>query len=92
MAVAGEACSGEAALQAADRLSPHLVIVDMRMPGIGGIEATRRLTRGHPEILVFLISVDGEHVDARSCGAVTFLRKQQLSTRALRDAWDAHRG
>ena len=92
MAVAGEACSGEDALEAADRLKPQLVVMDVRMPGIGGIEATRRLVAAHPGIVVLLVSVDGagDAEQIRTCGAAGFLLKQRLSRRALADAWRAH--
>jgi DNA-binding NarL/FixJ family response regulator len=92
MAVVGEASSGEEALGAADRLAPGLVIMDVRMPGMGGIEATRRLTSSHPEVVVVLVSADSRDAAPDSSGAATFLRKSQLSPRALRDAWEAHRG
>jgi two-component system invasion response regulator UvrY len=92
MAVAGEACSGEGALEVADELRPQLVVMDVRMPGIGGIEATRRLVAAHPDTVVLLVSVDGvgEAEQIRACGAAGFLPKQRLSRRALADAWREH--
>jgi DNA-binding NarL/FixJ family response regulator len=91
MAVVGEACSGEGAVEAVDRLAPALVIMDVRMPGMGGIEATRRMIARHPRIAVLLVSVDGRNVDPHSCGAVALLPKSQLSARALREAWETCR-
>ena len=92
MAVAGEASSGEGALEAAAQLGPQLVLMDVRMPGIGGIEATRRLVAAHPETVVLLVSVDGagQAEEIRTSGAAGFLPKQRLSRRALADAWRAH--
>jgi len=91
MTLVGEATSGEGALEAVERLMPAMVIMDVRMPGIGGVEATRQLTEAHPGILVLLVSVEpGDPEVVRSSGAGAFLRKQQLSTHALRDAWQAH--
>ena len=90
--VVGEAASGEEALEVADRLRPQLVLMDIRMPGIGGFEATRRLTATHPDTVVVLVSVDGRDADAvRSSGAAAVVRKQELSAGALSEAWDAHR-
>lgn len=90
--VVGDASSGEAALEAVDRLAPRLVIMDVRMPGIGGIEATRRLTAGHPGTAVVLVSVDGRDAEGLlTCGAAAFVRKQRLSAETLLAAWDAHR-
>jgi DNA-binding NarL/FixJ family response regulator len=93
MAVAGDACSGEGALEAADQLKPQLVVMDVRMPGIGGIEATRRLVAAHPDTVVMLVSVDGagDAEQIRTSGAAGFLPKQRLSRRALAAAWRAHR-
>jgi DNA-binding NarL/FixJ family response regulator len=88
MTVVGEACTGEAALEAAADLAPRLVIMDIRMPGMGGVEATRRLVERRAGIVVFLVSVDRQGEDLRPCGAAAFLSKQTLSSRALRQAWD----
>src|SRR5829696_67587 len=88
MTVVGEACTGEAALEAAADLAPRLVIMDIRMPGRGGVEATRRLVERHARIVVFLVSIDGHDEDLRSYEAATFLNKQTLLIRVLRQAWD----
>ena len=88
MTVVGEACTGEAALEAAADLAPRLVIMDIRMPGMGGVEATRRLVERHAGIVVFLVSIDRHEEDLRSLGAAAFLNKQTLSIPALRQAWD----
>jgi two-component system, NarL family, invasion response regulator UvrY len=90
----GEAASGESALSAAQELSPRLVIMDKRMPGMSGIEATRGLIDRHPEVVVLLISVEeapDPHV-LRSCGAAAFAWKQQLSPALLREVWRRHGG
>src|SRR4051794_30008439 len=87
----GEAASGEAALEAVDALSPRMVIMDKRMPGMGGIEATRRVTARYPDVVVLLVSVETSRSDLmRSCGAVAFLRKQQLTPLVLTEVWRAH--
>ena len=54
----GQATSGEEAVRAVDRLSPQLVLMDVRMPGMDGIEATRAILERHPGVVVVLISVD----------------------------------
>jgi DNA-binding NarL/FixJ family response regulator len=84
----GEAESGEAALDAVDELAPRMVIMDKRMPGMGGVEATRILTARHPDVVVLLISVeDPDALLARSSPAAALARKQDLSPRLLRDVW-----
>ena len=88
MTIVGEACTGEAALEAAADLAPQLVIMDIRMPGMGGVEATRRLVERHAGIVVFLVSIDQYDEDPRSLGAAAFLNKQTLSIPALRQARD----
>lgn len=91
----GEAASGEAALVAIGELSPELVIMDVRMPGMGGIEATRRLTYEHSDLCVILISVEPlENLpeSARECGAAAFARKQDLSPRLIRELWSQRVG
>src|SRR3954463_14963758 len=54
MVHAGEAASGEAAVEAAQRLDPQLVIIDKRMPGLGGFETARRIRAGHPGAVIVL--------------------------------------
>jgi DNA-binding NarL/FixJ family response regulator len=88
----GEAASGEGAIDAAGALAPRLVLMDKRMPGIGGIEATRRLTARHPDVVVVLISLEEpDPTVVRSSGAAAFLSKRDLSTRALQAVWRDHR-
>jgi DNA-binding NarL/FixJ family response regulator len=92
MTCVGEAASGEAAVEACDALAPDLVIMDKRMPGIGGVEAARRIAVRHPDALVVLISVETPRPEtlAGLAGAV-FLDKRRLSPRALAELWRARR-
>jgi DNA-binding NarL/FixJ family response regulator len=84
----GEAASGEAALEAADALSPRFVIMDKRMPGMGGIEACRLLTERDPEIVVVITSIEDSDEEAmKSCRAAAFIQKQHLTPRRLRQLW-----
>jgi DNA-binding NarL/FixJ family response regulator len=55
--VVGEGDSGEAALKLARELKPDVVLMDVKMPGIGGLEATRKLLRSHPDIKVVAVTV-----------------------------------
>jgi DNA-binding NarL/FixJ family response regulator len=92
-AVAGAAASGEEALEAVERLAPQLVLCDVRMPGLDGIEVARRLTATHPETVVVLISL-AERADLPAAiqlgESVPLVRKQDLSPVLLRRLWREH--
>jgi DNA-binding NarL/FixJ family response regulator len=89
----GEAESGEAGIAAVDRLEPDLVLLDVRMPGIGGIETARRITSAHPGTIVVLISIEEPdefaHA-ARASGATALVRKQDFGPALLRTIWAEH--
>jgi DNA-binding NarL/FixJ family response regulator len=76
--IAGEATSGEAAIGLTLELEPDVVVMDLHMPGISGVEATRRLSeRGSSaRILVLTVSTaDAEVVEAMVAGACRYLLK-----------------
>lgn len=55
--VIGQAESGEEAIKKARELKPDVVLMDVKMPGIGGLEATRRLLRSHEDIKVIAVTI-----------------------------------
>jgi DNA-binding NarL/FixJ family response regulator len=76
--VVGEAANGREAIQLVGRLSPQLVLMDVSMPDINGIEATRRIARDFPDTKVIALSVhaDKHHVDGMiRAGASAYLMK-----------------
>lgn len=92
--VAGEAASGEEAVTAADELDPDLVLMDLRLPGIDGIEATRRIMERERDVSVILLSTyDETDLPTRwnECGAVAFVNKDDFAPDVLADVWE-HRG
>lgn len=89
-ALLGEATSGEEAVALAHELEPDLVVMDIRMAGIGGIEATRRISERRAGTLVLLASTYRETdlpADARSCGAAAYVHKENFGRRVLEEVW-----
>jgi DNA-binding NarL/FixJ family response regulator len=90
----GESADGESALELVPRLDPDIVILDVRMPGIDGIDVAERLHREDPDRIILLASsVDSETLArlARGCGATAVLQKHWLTPRLLRGLWVVHR-
>jgi two-component system, NarL family, invasion response regulator UvrY len=86
----GEASSGPEALELAAELHPDLVLLDVRTPGMDGLETARRLTAAEPDTLVVLISLEEVPQlppSTADAGAAAYMRKQDLSTSTLRDLW-----
>jgi two-component system, NarL family, invasion response regulator UvrY len=82
----GEAESGEQAVEIAAILRPGLVLMDVRLPGIDGAEATRRILEELPDTRIVLVSTYEAHdlPEASSgCGARALIRKQDLDAEAL---------
>ncbi|MGH3200522.1 MAG: response regulator [Streptosporangiaceae bacterium] len=76
--VVGTAANGEEALTLADELRPDVVLMDLRMPKVDGVEATRRLRASHPEIKVVVLTTyadDRSVIDALRAGALGYLTK-----------------
>ena len=76
--VVGEADCGEVALALVNQLRPDVVLMDIRLPGMNGVEVTRALTRDHPDVRVLMVSAYDEDVYVRGAleaGAAGYLRK-----------------
>src|SRR3954453_21012961 len=83
-----EAASGPEAVAAVGELHPELVLLDVRMPGMDGIEAARQITASHPATVVILISIEdtlGVPSNAQTCGAAAVIRKQDFGPSVLRE-------
>ncbi len=90
--VEAEAETGEEAVARVDELRPGLVLMDINLPGINGIEATRRITSEHPEVVVVLMSTytaEDLPADAAACGARTYVHKEDLFPDVLEAAWSS---
>lgn len=61
--VVGSAASGEEAVDLCQRLEPDLVLMDVRMPHMGGVEATKRITQAHPSARVVMLTMSNDQDD-----------------------------
>ena len=90
----GEARSGERALEQARICGPELVLMDVHMPGMGGVAATRAIKAEHPSAVIVLISAihpDELAAEASVCGADEIVWKGQLRPHLLDAIWRRHR-
>lgn len=91
----GEAGTGEEAVELAGELRPDLVLMDINMPGINGIEATSRIVSHEPGAVVFLCSTYERSdlpEEAGDSGARAYINKEELGPAVLRELWDAREG
>jgi DNA-binding NarL/FixJ family response regulator len=90
--VVGEAESGEGSVALARELRPDLVLMDVNLPGIDGVEATRRILSESRTVVVLLLSTyEAEDYAARAaeCGAAAFIPKSEFLPERLAGAWSA---
>ncbi|WP_405068005.1 response regulator transcription factor [Kribbella sp. NBC_01510] len=86
--VVASTSSGEEALLAVTRLRPGLVLMDVNLPGIDGIEATRQITKeADAPVVVLLSTYDREEFDISGCGATSYLAKAAFGPDLLTAAW-----
>jgi DNA-binding NarL/FixJ family response regulator len=89
-AVVGSAHSGEESLAMADELRPDLVLMDVNLPGMDGIEATRRLrANAQPPVVLLLSTYDEDDFDFAGCGAASYIAKAAFGPDRLSEAWAA---
>jgi DNA-binding NarL/FixJ family response regulator len=92
--VVGEAATGEEALQLAATVRPDVVLMDLNMPGVGGVPATERLTAAHPDLAVLVLTLlDASVLPAIRAGARGYLLLKDAGVHDLLRAITAvHRG
>jgi DNA-binding NarL/FixJ family response regulator len=88
--MAGECETGESAVELIRDGDADIVLMDVHMPGMGGIEATRQIHAALPDLMVVLMSTyDLEDISAAAtgCGAAAYLHKERLSPELLSRIW-----
>ena len=86
--LAAVARSGEEAVDRVLELRPELVLIDVSMPGIGGVEAARRIARAAPATRVVLLTADSR-LPLASDGGAAVVAKRSLTRARLRELWNA---
>jgi DNA-binding NarL/FixJ family response regulator len=92
--VVGESETGEDSVLAAAELDPDLVLMDVNLPGINGLDATRQILAGSDRVVILLLSTYEEEEygpRAAECGAAAYIPKSSFSPQRLADAWTAAR-
>ncbi|HZD18905.1 MAG TPA: response regulator transcription factor [Actinomycetota bacterium] len=93
--VAGEAETGEASVDMSRELGPDLVLMDVNLPGINGLEATRQILADAPASTVVLLLSTYEEDEyaprAAECGAAAYIPKAVFGPDRLEAAWAAAR-
>ena len=91
----GEAADGDEAVELAADLRPSLILMDINMPRVNGIEATRQITERFPDTTVFLCSTYQRAdlpPEAESSGFAAYVNKEELGPDLLRRLWDERPG
>ena len=93
MEVVGEASGAQEALTQVDLLSPEVILLDIKMPGMDGIELTRRLKEKQPNCNIIMLTLYDEHLtEAIEAGAVGYLLKDVKREELVRAIRAVHQG
>ena len=93
--IVGQASSGEDALRVATEVLPDLVLMDVDLPGIDGLQATRALLAAAPAPTVVLLSTYDDDTGQQflaGCGAAAYVNKAAFGPECLAQSWSMARG
>ena len=93
--VVGEASNGRSAVQAAEETKPDVILMDLLMPGMDGIEATRQITQRQPKTRILVLTsfaADNKVFPAIKAGALGYLLKDSSPDELVRAIRQVHRG
>ena len=93
--VVGTAADGREAIALADRTTPDVVLMDVGMPEVDGVEATRRITAAHPAARIVMLTAHGHQSQVRAAlqaGAAGYLLKDTPADEVVRAVQAAHAG
>ena len=88
--IVGEATSGEEALDVVEEMRPDLVVMDINLPGMSGVDATRRVIAAHPDTVVLLVSTYEANAlphSASASGALAYVHKEHLDADLIEQLW-----
>jgi len=91
----GEAASGDEVLAQAEALSPDVILMDIQMPGVNGIEATRRILKSNPTIGIIVVTMlddDNSVFAAMRAGARGYVLKGADKAEVLKTIWAVAKG
>jgi DNA-binding NarL/FixJ family response regulator len=90
--VVGEACNGEDAVRSVQELAPSVVVMDVNMPKLNGIEATTRIKRLYPHIVIVGLSVDAADENRKAmtaAGATALISKEEAVEQLRREIMES---
>ncbi len=93
--IVATANSGEEAIELIDQVMPDVILMDIRMPGMGGVEATRRIKESHPKICILILTTFDDDVyiiEALNYGATGYLLKDIDGGKLVESVHEATRG
>ena len=95
MEVVGMACDGQEAVDLAKQLQPDVVVMDISMPNLNGLEATRQIRAALPDTNILIVSAEGDDTgveQALGCGALGFICKHTSLMNVPHALREIHRG